>query len=100
LELTLVLPAPATAQPSRSLKPQPRDNMDLFFTYHEYLNMYLASRSTSGIREQAYYMEKTIRAGAEDVTNLHPSLSDEQATAIAAAATLPYGELDEDWESV
>jgi len=96
LELTLPAPAPA----HRRIKPQPRDNMELFFTYHEYLNIYLASRGTSGIREQAYYMEKTIRAGAEDVTELHPSLSDEHATAIAAAAARPYGELDEDWEDL
>ena len=96
LELTLA----TTPAASRRLKPQPRDNMELFFTYHEYLNIYLASLSTSGIREQEYYMEKTIRSTAEDVTDLHPSLSDERATAIAAAAARPYGELDEDWETV
>lgn len=99
LELTLqAIPTPAPA--SRRLKPQPRDNMELFFTYDEYLDMYLAS-ATSGYREQAYYMEKAIRAAnAEGVAELHSSLTDEQATAIVAAAASPYGELDEDWETV
>ncbi len=89
LELTLT---------GRRLKPQPRDNMGLFFTYDEYLDMYLES-ATSGFREQAYYMEKAIRAAeAEGITYLHSSLADEQADIVAANAARPYGELDEDWE--
>jgi hypothetical protein len=93
LELTLA--------PSRRLKPQPRDNMGLFFTYDEYLDMYLASAGTAGYREQAYYMEKACRAAeAEGITYLHSALADEHADIVAANAARPYGELDEDWESL
>lgn len=92
LELTLT---------GRRLKPQPRDNMGLFFTYDEYLDMYLASAGTKGFREQAYYMEKAIRAAAaEGITELHSYLTDTHATSVATNAARPYGELNEDWEDV
>lgn len=75
--------------------------MGLFFTYDEYLDMYLASAGTKGYREQAYYMEKACRAAdAEGITYLHSALADEQADIVAANAARPYGELDEDWESL
>ena len=79
------------------------DNMNLFYDYNEYLDMYLTALNNinSTVRERNYYCQKAIRAAhKERVTELDEALVSSTAIKDKLLAARPVGELEEDWENV
>lgn len=80
-----------------------KENMNLFYNYNEYLDMYLSqiNNVASTIRERNYFRQKTIAAAKKErVTELHESLIASTAIQDEMMAARPVGELEEDWENV